>query len=223
MNVSPGTVVPPALVLAMAGWSCWSIFGATAAPAAAAKPKPAESVAALLEPALGTLAERDPFAMPGEREPEAKAALTGAKGKPSEAPEAQGRRLLTAASKRLAAHLTAVRAAEAKRAEARERLTHLPLSATSIHPDRRVAIIGGRAYAEGETIDGTERSIGPVILAEVRPREVTVHSSVGPVEVRFTENLTRSSAPHSAAPTPKAGQRRSRQATGVVTIRGKTR
>ncbi len=223
MNVSAGTIVPPALVLAVAGWSSWTIFGAAASPPAAAKPKAAESVAALLSPEFGTPAERDPFALPGEREPAARAAPAVAV-RPTESPEAKGRRFLDLVNKKLAARLAATRAAEAKRAAARERLAQLPLSATSVHADRRVAMIGGRAYVEGETIDGTEPSIGPVVLAQIRPREVTVRSSVGPVAVRFTEASLRSTSSSPPPPAAKAGAARRPRATGgVVTMRGKSR
>ena len=227
MNVSPGTLVPPALVLAVAGWSCWSIFGATTAPAPAAKPKPAEGVAKLLEPEFGKSAERDPFALPGEAEAEARGAKVTTSGKPAETPESEGRKLMAGAVARLAAKIAEERAAEVKRAAARERLAHLPLSATSVHADRRVALIGGRAYVEGETIDGTDPAIGPVILAEVRPREVTVRSSAGPVLVKFSESSPSGRAASALAPAPAAQAakkaKKPRQATGVVTLKGKKR
>ena len=67
MNISPGTIVPPAVVLAVAGWSCWTILGA--APAPAAKPKAAESAVALLVPELGASTGRDPFRAAGRAPP----------------------------------------------------------------------------------------------------------------------------------------------------------
>ena len=216
MNISAGSIVPPAVVLAVAGWSCWTILGA-APPPPAAKPKPAASAAALLEPDLGAEAPRDPFMVPGEPPPTAKGA---AAAKPAEGPEAKLRRLLAAGIARLAA----ARAAEAKKAAAREKLTHMALSGTSIHGDRRTAIIGGRAYSEGEAIEGTEPSLGPVILAEVRAKEVTLRSAAGPVAVKFADTSAHSA---SAAPTPPpqaaAAARRPRSNGGARTIRGKAR
>jgi hypothetical protein len=223
MNISPGMVVPPALVLAVSGWSCWTIVGASTAPAAAAKPKPAEGAGDALEADLGPPTPRDPFSLPGEAEAAAMASKPGAAAKPAEPPEAKVRRALADLNKKLAARLAAVRAAEAKRAAARERIAKLPLTATSIQGRRRAAIIGGRAYAEGETLEGTDASLGPVVLGEVRAREVTLRSSAGPVAVKFAETTAHS--PSAPAPSPRASSKpaRPRVTGGVVTIRGKAR
>ncbi len=221
MSISAGSVVPPAVVLAVAGWSCWTIVEASAPPPA--KPKPVESAAGLLEPELGTRTERDPFALPGEPEPESKAVAANGKGKAEavESPAARLRRLVAD----LNARLLAVRAAEARRAASRDRLAHLPLAATSIHGDRRTAIIAGRVYAQGEAIEGTDPALGPVVLAEVRPRDILLRSAVGEVVVGFPETSVRSAfasrRPASAA--PAASARRPRAAGGVVTARGKAR
>lgn len=221
MSISAGSVVPPAVVLAVAGWSCWAIVEASASPPA--KPKPVESAVGLLEPELGTLTERDPFALPGEPEPEAKAVAANGKGKVEkvESPAEKLRRLVADLNRRL----LAVRAAEARCAASRDRLAHLPLAATSIHADRPTAIIAGRVYAQGETIEGTDPALGPVVLAEVRPRDVLLRTSIGDVTVSFPETSVRSAfasrRPASAA--PAAATRRPRAAGGVVTLRGKAR
>lgn len=232
MSVSPGTIVPPAVVLAVAGWACWSALGP--ATAQKPKPKPIESAAALLSPEFGATAGRDPFALPGESEPVARAAVAGpARGKDESRPEsplqARFRQLLTDLGTRLAA----ARDAETKRAEAREALSRLPLAATSIHGGRRAAIIDGRAYVEGEAIEGTDPELGPVILAEVRAREVVVRSAAGPVVVRFADGASHlasarsASAPPGPAEAPPAAKdarpKRGRPSSGVVTVRGKTR
>jgi hypothetical protein len=220
MSISAGSVVPPAVVLAVAGWSCWTIVEASAPPPA--KPKPVESAAGLLEPELGTPTERDPFALPGEPELEMAKGVT-AKGaaKAPESPAARLRRLMAD----LNARLLAVRAAEARRAASRDRLAHLPLAATSIHGDRRTAIIAGRAYAQGETIEGTDPALGPVVLAEVRPRDVLLRSSAGEVTVGFPETSGRSAfaSRRPATAAPAAAAKRPRAAGGTVTLRGKAR
>ncbi len=218
MSISAGSVVPPAVVLAVAGWSCWTILEASTP--SAAKPKPAESVAGLLEPELGELTGRDPFALPGEPEPEPEGVAAKGKAEARETPAARLRRMMADVN----ARLLAARAAEAKRAASRDRLAHLPLSATSIHGDRRTAIIGGRVYAQGETIAGTDQALGPVVLAEVRPADVLLRCSVGEVEVKFPESSSRSAhASRHAAAAPAAKARRPRATGGVVTLRGKAR
>jgi hypothetical protein len=221
MSISAGSVVPPAVVLAVAGWSCWTIVEASAPPPA--KPKPLESAAGLLDPEFGTLTERDPFALPGEPEPEAKGVAAKAKGKAEvvESPAARLRRLLTD----LNARLLAARAAEARRAASRDRLAHLPLAATSVHAHRPTAIIAGRVYAQGETLEGTDPALGPVVLAEVRPRDVLLRSSVGEVVVGFPETSARSAfaSRRPAAAAPAAAAKRSKPAGGAATVRGKAR
>jgi hypothetical protein len=222
MNISLGTIIPPSAVLAVAGWSCWTIVGASVPPPA--KPKPVESAAGLLEPELGTLAERDPFALPGEPEPDVKKAGAAA-AKPEESTAAKLRRMMADVNKRL----LAVRAAEAKkaaeRAAARDRLAHIPLAATSIHGDRRTAILAGHVYAQGETLHGTEATLGPVVLADVRPDGVTLHAAAaGNVAVEFPETSAKRTT-HAAAhvtATPRKS-RRPQSKGGVVTLRGKAR
>lgn len=217
MNISAGTIVPPSVVLAVAGWSCWTILGAATPPAA--KPKPVESASALLVPELGAATERDPFMLPGEPEPVAKG--VGGPAKPVETPAARLRRMMA----ELNARLASARAAEAKKAAARERLAQMPLAATSVHRDRRTAIIGGRAYAEGETIEGTDASLGAVVLAEVRAKEATLRSSAGLVTVKFADTSARSSSapPPPPAAAADAAPRRSRAAGASRSIRGKAR
>ena len=124
----------------------------------------------------------------------------------------------------LTARLAAARAAAAKRIAAREKLARLPLAATSVHGDRRTAIIGGRAYSEGEAIEGTDASLGPVVLASVRAKEVTLRSSVGAVAVKFADTSAHSSsAPPSPPPAVAGGSKRPRSSGGSRTIRGKAR
>jgi hypothetical protein len=125
----------------------------------------------------------------------------------------------------LSARLLAARAAEARRAATRDRLAHLPLTATSIHGDRRTAMIAGRVYAQGEPIEGTDPVLGPVVLAEVRTRDVLLRSSAGDVEVKFPESSARSAfaSRRPAAAAPAAAAKRSRPAGGAVTLRGKAR
>jgi hypothetical protein len=204
----------------VAGWSCWAVVEVAAPPAA--KPKPVESAAGLLEPKLGATTDRDPFALPGEPEPEVK--KTGAAAKPVESPTVKLRRMMA----EMKARLLAVRAAEAKKAAAqaaaRERLAHIPLMATSIHGDRRTAILAGHAYAQGETLQGTEASLGPVVLADVRTDGVTLHSATaGEVAVGFPDTSSKRST-HSVVHVPtKTKARRPQSKGGAVTVRGKTR
>jgi hypothetical protein len=216
MSISAGSVLPPAVVLAVAGWSCWTIVEASAPPPA--RPKPVESAAGLLEPEFGPPTERDPFALPGEPEPEM---AKGVAAKAPESPAARLRRLMAD----LNARLLAVRAAEARRAATRDRLAHLPLTATSIHGDRRTAMIAGRVYVQGEAIEGTDPALGAVVLAEVRPGDILLRSSAGDVEVRFAESSARSTlaSRRPAAAPPAAAARRPRPAGGAVTLRGKAR
>ena len=75
------------------------------------------------------------------------------------------------------------------------------LSATSIRGNRRVAVINGRVYAEGEPLRGIT-SPAAVILSAVRPASVRLRTGMATVEIAF------STAPRSTAPAPAAPRRR---------------
>jgi hypothetical protein len=215
MNISAGTVVPPALVLAVAGWSCWGIVGATAAKP---KPKPAEGVAKLLEFEPVPPARHDPFENPAELEPP-RPKEARAEAKPIEGPWSVARRRMA----ELSARLAAARAAEAKRRATLATLSRLPLSATSVHAERRTAMLAGRVYVEGETIEGTDPALGPVVLAEVHPRDVLLRSTVGTVAVAFADGSDRAaSARRPARPATGAEKARKPRSSGL-TRRGKPR
>ena len=213
MNISAGTVVPPAVVLAVAGWSCWTILGASARPrrreAEAARERRGAARARAGDADRARPVRAAGRARAGGQGGRGRGRAKAARGAPGgEAPPPAGR----PRSSRL---LAAARAAEAKRAA----------SAATGSPTCRwrrprstataaTAIIGGRAYVEGETIEGTEPALGPVVLAEVRPADVTAPlRRSGAVVVRFPRSIDAVGRRLAAAP-PAAPAGRGEAAEG---------
>ena len=124
-------------------WSCWSILGATA-------PRPGGEAEAVDVAAAG--------AGPGQRpsttrsrcpQPEPGQGRRGDRGRPP----SRRRRKGAAAGARRSGEARSRPAAEARRPRPEPR----PAADGDLGPRRpRVAMIGGRAYVEGETIDGTD-------------------------------------------------------------------
>jgi hypothetical protein len=230
MKISPVAVLPTTCVAAVVTWACWSLaFPADEPPPT--KVKVAEIEAKHLTPDLGIARKRDPFLLPGEVAPEMRKAANGQK---VETFLERMRRLYKQSVARVAPPkdlketlaLEALAAKKARDAEdrdtkARTTLAALKLAATSVHDGRGVAIIGGRAYAEGDTLEAIDPTIGPVVLAEVRPGEVTLRSPSVQLALRFPDTSSPSTG---AAPSKAAKGRVKRSRPGVTaSVKGRAR
>ena len=209
MKFSAGTTIPIGMALGVAGWACWSHLGDGPAPAVA-REKPPVLADALLAPDLGAPSGRDPFRLPGDPAPSPPkpTAVAGVEGPGSaEGLLTKVRRLMALAASKSSPDKTAGEAAA--RAEAmRGALGRLALGATSVLGDRRIAIIAGRSYDEGEALEGTDPALGAVVLAEVRRDGVTLQSGGTTVALGFPAPSARSSgrgpAPDAATPPSRA-------------------
>jgi hypothetical protein len=231
MKISPVAVMPTTCVAAVVVWACWSLVFPTDEPPPT-KVKVVEIEAKHLSPDLGAPRKRNPFLLPGEVPPELRKAANGQK--PESFVERMRRLIKQSVAKAeppgdvkeaRAREATAIKdAREAKAREvtlARTTLAGLKLAATSVHDGRGVAIIGGRAYAEGDTLEATDPTIGPVVLSEVRPGEVTLRSRSALVALRFPETSTPSTgvAPSKAA----KGKKRTAKPGVAPSMKGKVR
>jgi hypothetical protein len=205
MNASTAMMAPSLFVLAMAGWACWSHLD-VAAPPTPVKGKFEPIRASLLSPDPGTSGGRNPFLLPS-RVAAAKAAETKATVTKAAKPrwwEAWLKPLSLASNRPVP---NPAKAAEDKLAKARTALRRLELGGTSVGGDRKVAILSGRAYAEGDAIEGIDRAIGPVVLTEIRVTEVILNCSAGLVTVTFPD-ASRPSTGHKGSNAPVVAAKR---------------
>ena len=177
-----GKVTPIALLLGMVGYCCWPyLAGLGIGTAAEGRGKLPEVTAAMLRPALGAPAARDPFALPQA----ARAAVTA---KPLAGP--------------------AVKAADTG-ADTAKLLGRLALHATYIHGQRRVAVINGEVYAEGEPLRADGATAAPFVVGSICPHKVLLRHLDETVELCYSDK------------NPAAGQARPAGAGGAG--RGKTK
>jgi hypothetical protein len=220
MNASAGMMMAPSLiVLGVVGWACWSHLD-VADPAAPAKVKFEPIVASQPSLELRIAGARNPFLLPSRvAAVKAAAATKGARSR------SWGDRWkqLTQALNRPGA--SPAKAAEDQHAKARTVLQKLALGGTSVGGDRKVAILAGRAYAEGDAIEGIDRALGQVVLSEVRATEVILNCPAGLVTVTFPDASRPSTAPKGSSAPMVALKRPSRARTKSTTptMRGKAR
>ncbi|MBI1917212.1 MAG: hypothetical protein HYS12_21110, partial [Planctomycetes bacterium] len=97
--------------------------------------------------------------------------------------------------------------ARAQAPKSRPAATGLTLSATILRGQRRVAMINGKFFAEGEPLKGV--SAGPLTLARVFPDHVLLRQGEETLDLKFPEKSeTRSPSPGAAKP---AGPKRPAQ------------
>jgi hypothetical protein len=222
MKISAGTVTPTAVVIAAAAWACWSHLSPTEGPPAA-KSKVVEVAARLLAPDLGSPRPRDPFRLPSDvslERPTPAGGRTAIEAKLPEGWPARLRRLISTASAR--AKAGSAPGGRESDDRARTALAGLRLEATSVRDGRGVAIIGGRAYAEGDKLEMTDPALGAVILAEVRSGEVFLRCPGSQVVLRFPDVSATSTG---AKPGTQAKAARPRRlGPGMVpSVKGKAR
>jgi hypothetical protein len=209
MNASAAMMAPSLIVLAVAGWVCWSHLD-VAEPPAPAKVKLEPIAASQLSPDLEPLGARNPFLLPSRVAAVKAAAGTQALNHPLANPAKEAKE---------------AREAEDKLAKARTALKALALGGTSVGGDRKVAILAGRAYAEGDAIEGIDQMLGPVVLSEVRVTEVILNCPAGLVTVTFPDASRPSTAPKGSSAAVVVAKRpsRARVKSSTPTMRGKGR
>ncbi len=216
MNIQIGLVAPTALVVATAGWACWSQLGA---PVSEPTKKPDEVARVNLEPDFGAPPGRDPFRLlVGELDeahgPAARAVKTG--------PSLWQRIRQAVAAMPRPAHAADPHDA----AKAADALARLPLAATSIHNGKQHAVIAGRAYTVGERVDapGVDPRHGPVVLAEVRADGVLLAHRGETFAVKFPHATAASQPPGPMMKgVSKAKKAKPKSTGGVIHVTGKPR
>jgi hypothetical protein len=222
MKISPVAVIPTTCVAAVVAWACWSLAFPPDEPPPT-KVKVVEIEAKHLSPDLGMPRKRDPFLLPGQPPPE----LRKAAGSPK--PEGfvdRMRRLYKQAIDKAGPPKDVRDTREAQdldEAKARTTLAKLRLGATSVHDGRGVAIIGGRAYAAGDTLEAIDPKLGPVVLSEVRPGEVTLRWRAMQVALRFPETSTPSTGTAPSVLSKVSRTKRSSASGMTPSVRGKAR
>ena len=81
---------------------------------------------------------------------------------------------------------------EKKRPAAAPTLSGQILNATYIHGDRRLALINGQVYAEGEALKGQNSSSSPLTVARICPDKVLLRRDGVTLELKYASILTKS-------------------------------
>jgi hypothetical protein len=214
MRTTVASVVSWVVLIAVVGWAGWPYLE-SAGSSAGSKIRVAEVAVAQLAGATGLVPARDPFQAFGEvaAGQSTPAPLTTA----SPAAEVPGSELAAGALDRPGRPSDPAQdptdSSRRGEAEIRANLTgQVALSATSIRGERRMAVLNGRTYAEGETIKGITGP-GPVILAAVRPMSVRLRSGGTTVDVAFSR-ASAATRPPPAVATPSPSPARPRPTRG---------
>jgi hypothetical protein len=164
MSERIGKIVPTAIVAAVLTYLCWPYFNESTGASEEKKENKLPVISqALLSPAAEPAPERDPFKQPGDKKWSAALAGQGTK-KP-------------AASRALA--------------DANP-LGSQVLGATYIRGDRRLALISGHIYAEGEQLKGQNSSVSPLTVARICPDKVLLRRDGVTLELKYTAAPPRS-------------------------------
>jgi hypothetical protein len=162
-------IAPTAVVICAVGYCCWPYMGGSTATPAEAPNKLPEISAALLSPAIEPAPDRDPFGATSQAQmdtPEddkpAKAAVGQHGAAPRTGPDSASGAGGTAPAGK--GHDPTKDLANA--------LSGLALNATYIQGDRRIAVINGRPYAQGESLSVSNSTSDPYIVAQIHPYKV---------------------------------------------------
>jgi hypothetical protein len=199
-------MAPTAVVICAVGYCCWPYMGgSTATPAEAPNRLPAIS-AALLSPAIEPAPERDPFGGTSQAqmdddeseddEPAKAAAVpagrqvvqhgTAPRTVPDSAPEASG----TAPAGK----------GPGPTKDKANALSGLALNATYIQGDRRIAVINGRPYAQGESLSISNSTSDPYIVAQIHPYKVLFACQGESAELTYPDSARPPSPDYSGEP-----------------------
>jgi hypothetical protein len=164
MSERIGKIVPTAIVAAVLTYLCWPYFNeSTGAPEEKKESKLPVISQALLSPPAEPAPERDPFKQPGDKK--WSAALAGQGTKKPAAPGAP------ADANPLGGQL---------------------LGATYIRGDRRLALISGHIYAEGEPLKGQTSSLSPLTVVRICPDKVLLSRDGVTLELKYAAAPPRS-------------------------------
>lgn len=178
MAVAIKKMVPTLTMVGLVGYCCWPYLGRPTPEAARDNPKPPEVARTLLAPTLAPVPQRDPFGM---------TAPTPAKESPSTKPPPSAN----------------PPAAAIARADLTSLLSGLTLNATLIRGSRRVALINGRSYAEGDKLTGSGSTTSACVVARVYPDKVVLDRQGQTVELKYANTSSKSASSLPAKATAK--------------------
>jgi hypothetical protein len=176
---------PTALVLVLTAWCCWSSDSEPAGPNEARK-EGATIAPGLLAGVKAPDPDRDPFGLKT-----APPADSGRKKAPAPA--------AVASSPKTTAVAKTARSAPPDLASL---VRGLSLKATCARENGGVALINGRFYNQGETVPGSIGSPVALVIDRVCEDRVVFRYEDQTVELKFSEGLTKSTAPRSGASKP---------------------
>jgi len=161
MSAQLGKVTPIALLIGVVGYCCWPYLAAQeAGPAAEGAGKLPEVTAGMLHPVPAAAAGRDPF-------------------------RSAERVRAPATAKRPASSAAQAAKTPAPEADTPQLLGGLRLYATYIRGERRLALIDGSVYAEGEPVKGARAMAAPFVVVRVDPDKVLLRRLGQTVELRY--------------------------------------
>lgn len=162
MSVQLGKVTPIGLLVGVVAYCCWPYLAAPAAGAADGAGKLPEVTAAMLTPVPAPAAKRDPF-RPADG---AGMAVTARQPAPTMTPVAKRADPVP------------------DKAPPRSRLR---LNATYLHGGRRLALIDGSVYAEGETLKPASPAAVPLVVERIEAHQVVLRGLGQPLELRYAD------------------------------------
>jgi len=205
MAIQAGNLAPSAFVVAVAGYLCWSYWDdAPAGPPADSK-LPAIA-AGLLNPDLGAAAGRDPFGTTVAFQLDDDAANDSTPGKGKLQGGKAGQTGGAASNK---PNPPPVQKLTGK--EATNILAGYVLHATYIQANHRVALINGRTYSRGESIDSTDPKAAPLLLSEIHQHKVVLDYQGKQVDLGYanTSHTQNKARPQAGGQRPPAKPQRS--------------
>jgi hypothetical protein len=188
MTLTVGKFVPTAVVAAAVAYCSWSHLFAPEAPVSDRSGKLPTITAAQLSPTVAPRAERDPFRPVRATSPLAPG-TTKAGVSP---PVVKGG---VAAGQKPGATAGGTTAAGPQGAsdmrEPADLLGRLTLNATSLQGDRRVAMINGRLYEQGERLRLPELGTAACVVACILPHKVQLDWTGKTLELTYVDKLSR--------------------------------
>jgi hypothetical protein len=176
MAISILKVAPTAVVVIVSGVCTWPYLWASGDdPAGPKAAMPTEISAALLDPAVGTNFNRNPFLVT-EADQMALARIVFNRIKD---------RVVVWYKQHAPARDEVNDKGNAVGTVGADLNAEFVLNGTYLHPDRQLAMINGRVYAPGEALKGIDPARGRYVLAEVRPHSVVLTVRGKPQELTY--------------------------------------
>ena len=185
MSPSINRIAPSAVVVALVIYGLWPYLFASSDAEENKEMRTAEIADARIAPNILPPPSRDPFRQAGEP----------ATGPAKTLATATGRKLLPAGANSASAAAARKAAPSGLSADADPKAT-LVLTATSICGKRRLAVINGRIYTEGEKVSSRDTSAPPRVIARILPYQVVL-------ECRGQSDVLRYSDLQNARPSKK--------------------